>query len=57
MGRSSWLRMGPLLFGCVLALALAKPAIVTTRLILDGSRVARRVSRFDELWAAAHDSD
>jgi hypothetical protein len=37
--------------------AAVKPAIVTTRLILDGSRVARRVGRFEELWAAAHDSD
>jgi hypothetical protein len=35
--------------------AAVKPAIVTTRLILDETRVLRRVTRFDELWAAAND--
>jgi hypothetical protein len=37
--------------------ATVKPSIVTTRLILDKSRVSRRVARFDELWDAANDID
>jgi hypothetical protein len=33
------------------------PSVVTTRLILDEARVRQRAERFEELWAAARESD
>jgi hypothetical protein len=37
--------------------AAIKPAIITTRLILNSDRVKQRADRFEALWTAAHEVD